>query len=186
MIWSVLLQPTSGAGRRVASMRARRSPAHPTLLFEDWRCVSLSPTRAPPSLAPPRSTLLRSALKLAPAMAEAGRAHRRRRSLASEPLTTHRVNHHLRLFLLYDWRTSAETETTGAARSSEPLPSPPLAAVAALPQATTGRAEAMHRCARAHVCCTATPRRRLAAGRPSSPSSPAPCVLKKTKDVALK
>ena len=44
--------------------------------------------------------------------------------LPPSPLTTHHSNHHLRLFLLYDRRTSAETKTTGAAQSSEPLPSP--------------------------------------------------------------
>ena len=35
--------------------------------------------------------------------------------LPPSPLTTHHVNHHLRLFLLYDRRTSAEAKTTGAA-----------------------------------------------------------------------
>ena len=39
-------------------------------------------------------------------------------------MTSH-ANHHLRLFLLYDRRTSAEAKTTRAAQSSEPLPSPP-------------------------------------------------------------
>ena len=56
------------------------------------------------------------------------------------PLMTHRVNQQLRLFLLYDRRTTAEPETTGAAGPSGQLPSPRAAAVAVPPQTISGRA----------------------------------------------
>ena len=67
--------------------------------------------------------------------------------LPPSPLATHRMNHRLRLFLLYDRRPSSESGTVGTARPSQPLPSPLLAAVAVPPQAASGRAGQTNGCA---------------------------------------
>ena len=70
---------------------------------------------------------------------------------------THRVNQQLRLFLLYDRRTTAEPETTGAAGPSGQLPSPRAAAVAVPPQTISGRAGQPNACARDPWCFPTIP-----------------------------
>ena len=139
--------------------RAAPAPRVMDALPKSRRYHTLSQPELHSALASSRS----SSLYFAPLCARACVRHGRRAELAvaavpwlPSPLMTHSVNQQLRLFLLYDRRTSAETKTTRAAQSSEPLPLPPLAAVAAPPQATSGRAGQPRACARPCSCSTAT------------------------------
>ena len=125
------------------------------------------------------STLPHSPLLALPlCSAERDRVHHGRRAelapaaslLPLSPLATHRMNHRLRLFLLYDRRPSSEPETAGTARRSEPLPSPPLAAVAVPPQAATGRAGQTSRCTWDHGTSPPLHHRRR------RPQPPKPCA----------